>query len=203
MIAVIKAVEDDEESDFRYGTFHFEYVWEKMIDRVFGIQDKEKYFPRTTWNLSNGKVYNNATLEPDTIMLINDNVYVLDAKYYKFGWSGIPGHLPESTSINKQITYGEYIAENSQFLKDGKHPVVYNAFIMPYDSKGARFHTEAPIHYIGYATSDWKSGYKKYENVMGILMDVKYLMEIDSRLDKLEIMKLAKLIEDSCSLLLG
>ena len=198
MIAIIKATKDDEKSDFRYGTFRFEYVWEKMIDRAFGIQEKEKYFPKTTWNLSNGRIYNNAVLEPDTIMLVNENVYVLDAKYYKFGWSGIPGHLPESTSINKQITYGEYIAESNQFVKDGQHPLVYNAFIMPYDSHGVVFQTRTPIHYIGTATSDWKRGDKKYENVMGILMDVKYLMGIDSRADQLEIMKLAKLIEDSC-----
>lgn len=106
--------------------------------------------------------------------------------------------MPESTSINKQITYGEFIAEESQFMKDGHHPVVYNAFIMPYDSKGKRFPTGTPIHYIGSATSDWKGGDKKYENVLGILMDVKYLMGIDSRTDPSEILKLAGLIEEKC-----
>ena len=198
MIAVIKAMKDDAESEFRYGTYRFEYVWEKMIDRVFGISEKEEYFPKTTWNLADGREHDNAFLEPDTIMLINGKVYVLDAKYYKFGWSGAPGHLPESTSINKQITYGEYIAEGSQFIKDGKHPEVYNAFIMPYDSKGKRFPTGTAIHYIGSATSDWKGGDKKYENVIGILMDVKYLMGIDSKMDSSEIIKLAELIEENC-----
>ena len=198
MIAVIKAMKDDAKSEFRYGTYRFEYVCEKMIDRVFGIPEKEEYFPKTTWNLSDGREHDNAFLEPDTIMLINGRVYVLDAKYYKFGWSGAPGHLPESTSINKQITYGEYIAEGKQFVKDGKHPEVYNAFIMPYDSQGKRFPTGTSIHYIGSATSDWKGGDKKYENVMGILMDVKYLMGIDSKMDQSEILKLAELIEENC-----
>lgn len=198
MIAVIKAMKDDAESEFRYGTYRFEYVWEKMIDRVFGISEKEEFFPKTTWNLFDGREHDNAFLEPDTIMLINGKVYVLDAKYYKFGWSGAPGHLPESTSINKQITYGEYIAEGNQFVKDGKHPEVYNAFIMPYDSQGKRFPTGTSIHYIGSATSDWKGGDKKYENVMGILMDVKYLMGIDSKMDQSEILKLAELIEENC-----
>lgn len=198
MIAVINAIKDDAESEFRYGTYRFEYVWEKMIDRVFGISEKEEYFPKTTWNLEDGREHDNAFLEPDTIMLLNGKVYVLDAKYYKFGWSGAPGHLPKSTSINKQITYGEYIAEEHQFMKDGNHPVVYNAFIMPYDSKGKRFPTGTPIHYIGFATSDWKGGDKKYENVLGILMDVKYLMGIDSRADESEIVKLAELIEENC-----
>lgn len=198
MIAIIKAMKDDEKSDFRYGTYRFEYVWEKMIDRLFGIPEKEKYFPKTTWELADGRAHDNAFLEPDSIMLLDDKVYVLDAKYYKFGWSGAPGHLPESTSINKQITYGEYIAENEEFMKDSKHPIVYNAFIMPYDSRGKKFPTSTSIHFIGSATSDWKSGKKKYENVLGILMDIKYLMSIDSRMDQLEILKLAQLIEENC-----
>lgn len=198
MIAVIKAMKDGEQSDFRYGTYRFEYVWEKMIDRVFGISEKEEYFPRTTWKLTDNRAYDNAFLEPDSIMSLGDKVYVLDAKYYKFGWSGVPRHLPESTSINKQITYGEYIAENEEFMKNGKHPTVYNAFIMPYDSRGKKFSTGTPIHYIGSATSDWKHGKKEYENVLGILMDVKYLMGIDSRKDQSEILKLAGLIEENC-----
>lgn len=198
MIAVIKAMRDDNESDFRYGTYRFEYVWEKMIDRVFGISEKDKYFPKTAWKLTDGRNHDNAFLEPDSIMLLDRKVYVLDAKYYKFGWSGAPGHLPESTSINKQITYGEYIAEDEKFMKDGESPMVYNAFIMPYDSQGKRFPTGKPIHYIGTATSDWKSDKKKYENVVGILMDVKYLMGIDGRTDQSEILKLAELIEESC-----
>ncbi|MCI8931570.1 MAG: LlaJI family restriction endonuclease [Lachnospiraceae bacterium] len=198
MIAVIKSMKDDSESEFRFGTYRFEYVWEKMIDRVFGIPEKEEYFPKTKWNLADGKRRDNAALEPDSIMLLNGKVYVLDAKYYKYGWSGAPGHLPESTSIHKQITYGEYIAESAKFMRDGEHPTVYNAFIMPYDSKGKKFPTRTPIHYIGSATSEWKSSQKKYERVVGILMDVKYLMGIDNRMDKSEIIKLAGLIEDNC-----
>lgn len=198
MITIIKFTKDDVDSDFRYGTNHFEYVWERMIDRVFGIREKKEYFPKTTWKLMDGRKYDNAYLEPDSIMLLNGKVYVLDAKYYKFGWSGVPGHLPESTSIHKQVTYGEYIAEDKKFMKDGNHPTVYNAFIMPYDPFGKKFPTGAPIHCIGSATSDWKANEKKYENVIGILMDVKYLMGIDSRMDQSEMLKLAELIEKNC-----
>ncbi len=198
MAAVISTMDDDDEADFRYGTYHFEYIWEKMIDRAFGISEKEEYFPKTTWKLTEGIKRDNSFLEPDSIMLLNGKVYVLDAKYYKFGWSGKPGHLPGSASINKQITYGEYIAEGKKFMKGGEHPIVYNAFIMPYDSYGKKFPMRTPIHYIGYATSDWKSNKKKYENVVGILMDVKYLMNIDNRKDHAEILKLADLIEEKC-----
>lgn len=198
MLAVLKHLDDDSQSEFRYGTYRFEYVWGKMIDKVFGIPEKADFFPKTTWTLDSGKEHNNAFLEPDSIMFYNGKVYVLDAKYYKYGWSGAPGHLPETTSINKQITYGEYIAESDKFLQNGRHPIVYNAFLMPYDSKGKRFPTKEPIHFIGTATSDWKDSLAKYENVVGILIDVKYLMEIDSRQDVNEIMRLAKLIEEKC-----
>ena len=198
MLAVLKRLDDDSQTEFKYGTYRCEYVWEKMSDKVFGISEKSDYFPKTTWNLLEDKKYDNASLEPDSIMIYNDKVFVLDAKYYKYGWSGAAGHLPESTSINKQITYGEYIAEADKFIKNGEHPVVYNAFLMPYDAKGKRFPTGEPIHFIGTATSDWKTGNQKYENVVGVLMDVKYLMEIDNRLDESEIMKLAMLIEEKC-----
>jgi len=198
MLAVLKQLDDDSKPEFKYGTYRFEYVWERMIDKVFGISEKIDYFPKTTWNLTGDRKYDNAFLEPDSIMLYGGKVFVLDAKYYKYGWSGAPGHLPESTSINKQITYGEYIAESDRFIKDGQHPVVYNAFLMPYDSMGKRFPTGKSIHYIGTATSDWKTGNQKYENVVGLLLDVKYLMGIDSRLDGSEIMKLAAVIEEKC-----
>lgn len=50
-------------------------------------------------------------------MLYQGNVYVLDAKYYKYGATGKLSDLPESTSINKQITYGEFIAEQKNLRK--------------------------------------------------------------------------------------
>lgn len=198
MLMVLKQLDDDSKTEFMFGTYRFEYVWEKMIDRIFGIPEKLDYFAKTKWNLQKGNVYENSFLEPDSIMLCNGKIYVLDAKYYKYGWSGAPGHLPESASINKQITYGEYIATADKFRENGKAPEVYNAFIMPYDSKGKMFPTNQPIYFIGTAVSEWKSGMEKYENVVGILMDVKYLMGLNIRLDQKEILQLAALIEENC-----
>lgn len=110
MLAIID-FEGDRNSDktYRYGTYRFEYVWEKMIDKVFGIENKADYFPKTSWWIDKTK-HENASLEPDTIMISGTNVYILDAKYYKYGVTGNTRDLPESTSINKQITYGEYVA---------------------------------------------------------------------------------------------
>ena len=41
-----------------------------------------------------------------------------DAKYYKYGWTQLPKDLPSSSSINKQISYGEYIAINNLKKKE-------------------------------------------------------------------------------------
>lgn len=43
--------------------------------------------------------------------------------------------LPEPTSINKQIIYGEYVANEENFKKKhGNDMKVYNVFLMPFDS---------------------------------------------------------------------
>ena len=89
----------DSNKNYRYGTYRFEYVWEKMIDKVFGIENKADYFPKTSWYVK-GIRYDNASLEPDTIMLCGNNVYILDAKYYKYGVTGKAWDLPESDLFN-------------------------------------------------------------------------------------------------------
>ena len=197
LLAIIENIGDNETpKDYQYGTNDFEYIWESMIDKAYGVQNKSDYYPLTRWQLDDGE-HKNRYLRPDAIMLSRGSVYVLDAKYYKYGISGDAGDLPDSGDINKQITYGEYIAEAETFRNDhGNNPPVYNAFIMPYDSFGEEFHTEELTHYIGSAVSDWKSsdGTKPYEKVMGILVDVKSLMKDYAHDDK-KIIELADLIE--------
>lgn len=195
MLAILNSVDLDTNNEFRYGTNRFEYVWEKMIDYVFGISGKEKYFPKSIWKLTNGEHYENSELEPDSIMMLGEKIYVLDAKYYKFGATGFSGHLPGTSSINKQITYGEYIAENTEISERGCKPIVYNAFIMPYDSKSNKFRIDKNIFAIGNAECDWKDGSKEYEKVVGILMDARYLIQLGARLDYNAIMELSTEIE--------
>lgn len=196
MLAILDYLQDaNSPVYYRFGTNRFEYVWEALIDRVFGIAGKDQYFPKTTWNLSNG-IYSNAYLEPDTIMAVNGNVYVLDAKYYKFGATRRPWDLPESTSINKQITYGEYIAEEEKFKKiHGAAFKTYNAFLMPFDM--IDWGSDSSYIAIGTASSDWKQGNKEYENIVGILVDIKRLMQITTYENESEMLVLAQLIEES------
>jgi len=181
---------NNSDNKFKYGTYRFEYVWEALIDRVYGIENKDQYFPKTSWIIK-GKSYDNACLEPDTIMIYNGNVYVLDAKYYKFGATGRPSDLPESTSINKQITYGEYIAEQDKFKKlHGECFQVYNAFLMPYAAL-----PDKNINNIGVAISSWKSNQKSYEKILGILVDVKHLMKVGMTQNEQEMIELVNEIE--------
>ena len=198
MLAIIEYQGDKEaDKNYRYGTYRFEYVWEKMIDRVFGIENKANYFPRTTWRV-NDRDYDNASLEPDTIMLYRNNVYILDAKYYKYGVTGKPWDLPESTSINKQITYGEYVASQKQFKQiHGESMKVYNAFLMPFDSLNAKYHSNREMLRIGEAVSNWKDNSEEYQKIQGVIIDVKKMMRINVRQEENSIMELAELIEQA------
>lgn len=199
MISMIKYLDEQpNQKQFYFGTDRFEYVWEKLIDRVFGIKDKQNYFPKTRWTLRTGKKKINAALEPDTIMLYDGKIYVLDAKYYRFGISGDPNDLPESSSINKQITYGEYIYTQKKFKeKYGEDVPVYNAFIMPYNANNNLFSSNEIFLNIGEATGDWKTKGHKYERVQGIVVDVHYLMHHYIGKTENQIMQLAKSIESA------
>lgn len=189
MILIIQNLQNNGASfNYEYGTYRFEYVWEKLIDRVYGIEDKKAYFPKTAWKVQ-GNLHNNAVLEPDSIMLMDDKIYVLDSKYYRYGATGNLADLPESASISKQITYGEYVENN---IAKGRK--VYNAFIMPFDSE---YWNSEVIHSVGEATADWRDNTKIYEHIQAILIDIKYLMQITVRGDRGEIGKLAECIEKS------
>jgi len=195
MLAIIDEMQDpNAEKSFKYGTYRFEYVWEALIDSVYGVSDKAAYFPKTVWRIEDKK-YNNASLEPDSIMLWNGNVYVLDAKYYKFGASQRMSDLPESTSINKQITYGEYVANNKRFQElHGDKFIVYNAFLMPFNA--SQWGAKNGVLHVGEALSNWKSNGKPYERVQGILVDIKQLMKRRLQSDAQEIEKMSMCIAE-------
>ena len=165
---------DEKTSDkqFYFGTDDFDHVWEKLIDRAFGERDKDRYFPRTRWLLDKGKYKEKRPLMPDTIMIYNGKYYVLDAKCYKYGWTGIPNHLPNGSSINKQITYGEYLGQHMGVDNDS----LFNAFIMPYNMAKNHFEIDSIVGNVGEAVGDWRSNGKNYERIQGIVMDTRYLM---------------------------
>ena len=121
----------------------FGKVW---VDRVYGtIEESENTFSlaRTGHSLAIQSKRNNAVLRPDTIMLAGEGpdkkCYILDSKYYSYdvlrkknaeneseddednGQETVSAHgsIPGTDSIQKQITYAEYI---DKVLNTGKEP---------------------------------------------------------------------------------
>lgn len=194
MLDLLKYIDEKtSEKRFYFGTDYFEGVWERLIDRVFGIKNKQDYFPRTRWLLSHGKYKEKYPLEPDSIMIYDGKIYVLDAKYYRYGITGNPNHLPDSSSINKQITYAEYIYSQKQ-VPDS---ILFNAFLMPYNSEKNFFGIQSAFGNIGMAVGDWKSNTHNYEKIQGILVDTRYLMYHYTGNPKNSIIALAQSIESA------
>lgn len=170
------------EKQLYYGTDRFEYVWESLIDAVFGEKNKSDYFPKAEWKIRKGKRIDSSALQPDTIMKWDGKLYVIDAKYYKFGITGYENHLPNSSSINKQITYAEYIDKHIKV--DNKK--IFNAFLMPFNSEKNVFGTKRTFENIGEATGKWResSNPKNYDRVQGIVMNTKTLLQRRQRNSK-------------------
>ena len=160
------------DKQYFFGTDYFERIWERMIDKAFGIEDKALYFPRTRWLLDYGADKVKTPLYPDSIMIFRDKYYVLDAKCYRYGWTGDADHLPNGADINKQITYGEYI-ERTRGVPNNE---LFNAFVMPYNMADNLFGLTSPIGNIGEAIGDWKTNMKNYERIQGIVIDTRFLM---------------------------
>lgn len=184
MLSMLKYVAaKPSEKKYFFGTDYFEYVWQKMVDKAFGIPNKEQYLPHTRWFLDCGTVRTKRPLQPDTVMLYNKKTYVLDAKLYRYGCSGNPDHLPNSSDISKQITYGEYIERVNRVPSEN----LYNAFIMPFNQENHTFFKQRDdgmcvpiikdnIGNVGEAVGDWRPNLKKYERVQGIVIDTRFLM---------------------------
>lgn len=198
MLNIISQADDKFGDKFNdaFGVDRFEYVWEGMIDYVFGESNKEEFFPHAKWKIikrDGSYETQSSALEPDTIMLLDGNCYILDAKYYSYGIKlNNPNLLPPSSSIEKQIVYGEFVEENKGYSSNQ----IYNAFIMPYNAK---LHNDSePYMFVGIGTADWKpiESNKKYHNVLGILMDTRYLINTYSKHNSMEIETLANMIEE-------
>lgn len=163
------------ENEFKFGTTKFYAIWEKMIDMAFGIADKNRYFPKTQWELRYTKDKDNSLLQPDTIMIYDDKIYILDAKYYKYGVN-LKG-LPQSSDITKQVAYGEYTAHIIKSENSYDESNIYNAFLMPYNKNNNKFSIaiNGKFENIGKATMEWKNG-TNYFIVQGILVDTRFLI---------------------------
>lgn len=193
MIDIVNCVEEQADlKDFQFGVSRFEYVWENLIDYVFGESNKDIYFPHAKWHIIAGDRTESSALEPDTVMKHDGKFYILDAKYYKFGITGLSAHLPATSSIQKQITYGDYIAAR-HFAESGD---IYNAFVMPHAAREG----DEPLKFVSVGTADWieySPETENYKYVLGILLDTKHIMQTYTRRNGREILSMSQLILDS------
>lgn len=161
--------------DFVYGVGSYDYIFEKMIDAIFSNEDVTNFYPKGQWFLvkNSFKPTNSSDLRPDTILSNGKDVYILDSKYYRFGVTADEKHLPETTSIQKQVVYGDFIESNL----NAKYENVYNAFLIPYDKLSNKFGTNLDMFYIGYARTDSNKGKKTHESVHTFLIDLKHVID--------------------------
>ena len=208
MLDVINYLDSSNENkNFIYGTQNFHHIWEALVDSVYGEKDKEKFYPKVYWKLKNGKSYSQDifnSLRPDTIMITNrgkpgQKIFVLDSKYYRYGATKNPNHLPDSSSVVKQIAYAQYIENPNNKIPDDVQKnlnpqKIYNAFIMPSDN-------QLPQN-IGYTSADYvfpqtdTEPVSSYSKIHGILLDIKQLMFRHIPRDKDAIETLRKAIEE-------
>ena len=196
---------EDTISSATYGTTSFHTVWESMVNEVYGTVSRSEmekyYYPKSKWVWSNGeKSKRNAPLHPDTIM-IDDSTgvkycFILDSKYYSYAAMkndgadvsednsqvsvADHGSIPGTDSIQKQITYAEFIdksktppkSENSVKYKFDPDKI-FNAFILP-----GTVDNENCIKYIGYAEADWNTqATEGYRKIHSFLLDTKTVMQ--------------------------
>lgn len=175
-------VKDDQSIVFGVDSYH--YIFERMIDKVFGNETVEKYYPKFTWHLEYSSIKNlsGPTIRPDTIMRYENDVFIIDSKFYRFGSLDLSktDGLPEASSVVKQLSYGSYVASIDPRLR------VFNVFILPYDSclyNGTRFIDESrELVYVGNVASEWNEHYT-YSRIYTFLIDLHHVVKTWNKLN--------------------
>lgn len=197
---ILKMSSDDSfEKQLTYGTRRYEYAWEKMVNNTIGSKiDISKYFPNAYWNILGKKFEDCSKLRPDSLYIDrkNNKIYIMDAKYYKYGITGNISDLPHTDSIQKQITYGDHISNNYNLYGFEKENI-FNTFILPFNKNQQPFVSHDSICYIGFANSAWrdKKEVYNYERISLLLIDMKYMIDCFYQKEKIDLQNLVKLIE--------
>lgn len=128
--SIINDCNNSENKIRTFGTLNYHVSFEKMIDKLFGSEKNLKeFYPNATWKLvNNPKEFESTKLREDTIYKNDKEIYIIDSKYYRYGVMDYDQNLlPNTSSIHKQIVYGEYVKNKFPNYK------VYNCFIIPSD----------------------------------------------------------------------
>ena len=175
---IITGLDDDlvNTREIVYGVDSYDYVYEKMVDSMFSrVKNIKDFYPNAYWELVlEEKPVKSSNLRPDTVLIKNNKVYILDAKYYRYGTTFKPGDMPDTTSIQKQITYGEYVRK----VKEGLYSDVFSAFVMPYskneNKNTSRFNRD--IEFVGIGHAAWLEDENEHNRkIAAILVDTRFL----------------------------
>ena len=206
MIEMISKEDEKFEERLHFGVNKFDDVWEKLIYKQFNNADITEFYPRAHWNLLYNEDKDASNLRPDTIMLCKEEkiIYVIDAKNYKYGHSHDYDDLPDSSDINKQISYGEYIYDENnkksykKYLDSGeKFEHVYNAFLIPFNSSENEFNLNNTYENIGQANTPWKHESREYEQIQTILVDTKFLIRNYKSKSEVNMIELGEAIKNA------
>ena len=175
MIDILESVDLNglNKKEFKLITKDFNYVFECLINEKFGTEKTSNYNPQGEWVLNNMHPFDSSDIRPDTIRIDKDNVYIIDSKYYMYGYTKLTKDLPETSSIHKQITYAQYINNlKNKFKLNNKK--IYNVFILP---KNSNF-SNSEISYIGYARlKGHNNKEREYYYIYTFLIDLRKLIE--------------------------
>lgn len=180
--------EDDLQLDlfnFEIGTNRFEYIWEGAIEFVFGNVDRSEYFPGGTWSLhstddssaNSRQLRASRALEPDSVMVYDNDVFVIDSKFYKYSASLGSYDLPGSSDLSKQISYSRYASKRAPVLLDNFSGRVFNVFILPFDSLSFSYLNKVNcISIAGQGWPDWITPSNPSDVIVLMLLDTRELL---------------------------
>lgn len=178
MLSIIEGLSEDQNgNELVYGVDSYAYIFERMINSIFGNRDATKFNPSANWYMKSSdydKPFASSDLRPDTILIQGNIAYVLDSKFYRYGYTADNRDLPETTSIQKQITYGDFIKNNKMGDEIQK---IRNAFILPYNKYENKLGLNGTLEYIGYSKTDYRKGAEDHEIIHAFLIDLKYVIE--------------------------
>lgn len=180
MLRIVSGLNEVKDGFLAYGVDSYHFIFEKMIDHIFGNEDISKYKPFGQWFGITGSPIPASKLEPDSILKSGLEYVIIDAKYYRHFLDDAQNKdhlLPQTDSIQKQLTYGDrmkVMLEESN-LKGS----IYNCFILPYDKY--KNSSNCFIRYSGiYAEGNWRTAAQKensYDKIYVVLIDMNELID--------------------------
>ena len=117
-----------------YGTNNFQIIWEYICSGIFNNQYNNLIddFAQPRWLINNHLLKERGRFTPDVLLSVDDNLIILDAKYYY----PIPKNICGVSDIAKQLLY-------SQIAKSDN---VKNIFLFPGDD------SSVSMEYLGYVS---------------------------------------------------